>query len=264
MTYQLLQRLQAWTEGQLSAAQADEVLGEFLELPVWFPGTRQTMPEHPGKSLHRLHLFPGEGSSLPTLPVWLDEPARFDPPDTAPMLQYHAGTLLVFAMTQRFNVALQDGDELCVLRYDDLLSLRSLMLLRRLAAGDPPEFAPPPDLSRLLPALAAYGAADPQIRRCWLALITSKAGHQATVMLEAPDAEARFEALEARLDPLLPPGVSLTLIDAAGDVDMHVRQAIAALPALHDANVKAGWISRVKQRFVAPTVPVISLDIQAC
>ncbi len=263
MTYQLLQRLQAWTEGALPAGQTDEVLAEFLDLPVWFPGTRQTLPEHPGKSLHRLHLFPGEAGSLPTLPVWLEDPAGFDPPDTAPMLQYHAGTLLVFVLTQRFNVALQDGEDLCVLRYDDLLSLRSLMLLRKLAAGEPVEPGAAPDLARLPPALQAHAAARPDIRRCWLAAIVSLAGSQAAVMLDAADAESNFGKIEALLDPLLPPGVSLTLIDAAGDFDPHIRQAIAALPPVHDAGAKPGWLSRVKQRFTPPSVPVISLDIHA-
>jgi len=267
MSYQLLQRLQAWTEGALPAGRTEDMLAEFLELPVWFPGTRHTLPEHPGKTMHRLHLVPGLVGSLPTLRVWLDDPAGFRPPNTEAMLQYNANTLLVFATIQRFNVALEDGKDHCFLRYDDLLSLRSLMLLSRLSAGEKLDPTPEPDLSALQAPIASHAEAAPGLHRAWLALVRSVAGNHAVVMLEATEIDAHFAILEAALDPLLPPGVSLTLVDAQDGAHPHLIPVLSKLPPLYDAGVRSGWVSRVgqrvKQRFSKPAVPVVELDIRA-
>lgn len=262
-TTDLLQQLQAWTEGRLTPGQTQQMLTAFLDTPVWFPGTRQTLPDHPGKSIHRLHPYPGPRGGLPTLPVWFENPATSDEPDPAAMLQYNAGTLLVFVMTQRFNVRMQHGAEECVLLYDDLLNLRTLMLLRRVANKEVVEPTPVPNLTTLLPALLDHCRKEPAIQQAWIAVVSSLADNQVTVMVNAPpNAEPHLEALDKLLDPLLPPGVSLNVIDAAGNFNPEIRQAVQGFKPLHDVQAKGSWFSRLKDALLAPAVvPVVELSI---
>ena len=186
----------------------------------------------------------GDPGELPTLPVWLDDPASLSPPVAVPTLLQNGAALLAFAMSQRFNAVLATGDERCLLTCDDLLSLRALMVLERVARGETVERPAAPDVSRLLPGLLAHCASEPAIERAWLALIHSAASTQAAVMLQAPQAEWHQAALARRLDPLLPPGVSLTVIDAQGDFNPPLRRAIAAHPPLHDTAARPGWPTR--------------------
>lgn len=262
MTIDLLRRVQAWTEGELSPGATDVLLPDFLATPIWFPGARQPAATATGHAVQRLHLFPGEPGELPTLAVWLTDPATQVPPVTAPTLHQTAAALLSFAMNQRFNAVLDRDGERCLLTCDDLLSLRALMVLRRLAEGHVVEPTPVPDLSRLVPALLGHCAAEPSVRRAWLAAIQSVASNQATVMLDAPRAEWHQAAVARALEPLLPPGVSLTVLDVRGDANADVRRAIAAFDPVHDTSSKAGWMERVKQRFVTPEVPVIRVDLR--
>jgi len=259
----MLRRVQAWAEGELSPAATDMMLPEFLATPIWCPGARQPAATHSGHAVQRLHLFAGEPGELPTLAVWLTDPAAHDPPVTAPMLHQTAGALLSFAMNQRFNAVLDHGGERCLLTCDDLLSLRALMLLRRMAEGQAIERTPMPDLSRLVPALLGHCATEPSVRRAWLAAIQSTASNQATVLLDAPRMDWHQAALARALEPLLPPGVSLTVLDMRSDTHPDLRRAIAAFSPVHDRSTKPGWIGRVKQRFVTPDVPLIRVDLQS-
>ena len=262
MTIDLLRRVQAWTEGELSPGATDLMLPEFLAAPMWCPGARQPADTASGHAVQRLHLFPGEPGELPTLAVWLTDPATHTPPVTTPMLHQTGAALLSFAMSQRFNAVLDHGGERCLLTCDDLLSLRALMQLRRLAEGQTIEPTPMPDLSRLVPALLGHCAAEPSVRRAWLAAIQSAASNQATVMLDASRADWHQASLARALEPLLPPGVSLTFLDARGDAQPDLCRAITALSPVHDRSSKPGWIDRVKQRFVTPEVPLIRVDLR--
>lgn len=262
MTIDLMRRVQAWAEGELSAGATDVMLQEFLAAPIWFPGARQPGTTTSGHAVQRLHLFPGEPGELPTLAVWLTDPATHTPPLTAPTLHQTASALLSFAMNQRFNAVLDHSGERCLLTCDDLLSLRALMLLRRVAEGQAIEPTPMPDLSRLVPALLGHCAAEPSVRRAWLAAIQSVASNQATVMLDAARAQWHQAALAQALEPLLPPGVSLTVLDVHGDGHPDMRRAIAAFEPVHDRLMKPKWIDRVKQRFVTRGVPVIRVDLR--
>lgn len=264
MTIDLLRRVQAWTEGALSPAATVVMLPEFVSRPVWFPGSRQAGTGGSGHGVQRLRLFPGEPGELPTLPVWLEDPAAQDPPIELPVLHHSAGALLAFAMSQRFQVVLGLQGEHCTLTYDDLLGLRALMLVNRMSEGEsPPERRAPVDLSALVPALLTYCQAQPGVRRAWLVLIASAVSEQATVMLDATRAEWHEAELARVLDPLLPPGVSLTFLEVAGNFRPEVREAIAALPPQHDAAARPGWVDRVRQKFVTAAVPVIELDVHS-
>lgn len=263
MSLDLLRRVQAWSEGELSSGATQVLLSELLAARMWLPGARQPAAGTSGHAVQRLHFLPGDPGELPTLPVWLEDPAALSPPVTVPTLLQNGAALLAFAMSQRFNAVLASGDERCLLTCDDLLSLRALMLLDRVARGEPVERPAAPDVSRLLPALLAHCASEPAIERAWLALIHSAASTQAAVMLQAPRAEWHQAALARRLDPLLPPGVSLTVIDAQGDFNPPLRRAIAAHPPVHDTAVRPGWFERVRRRFAAAPVPVIEVDLHA-
>jgi hypothetical protein len=268
-TPDVLPQLQAWTEGRLSARQTQRFLEVFLAQPVWFPGTRQTLPGHPGKSLHRLHLSPGPRGGLPTLPVWLADPAALDPPETGAMLQYNAAALLVFALTQRFHLRIDGGGAgggdapPCVLLYEDLLNLRTLLLLRRLASGEAVDPGPVPDASKLAPPLLGYCQTRPGVSRAWLAVVSSAAGHQIVAMVEAQlSAEPHIEALERLLDPLMPPGVPLSVIDAAGNFNPGIRRAVGRFRPLHAAGpLHRQWLARLRRMVSPPVVPVVRLEI---
>ena len=262
MTIDLLRRVQAWAEGELSPQATDQMLPEFFSTPIWCPGARQPAATAASHAVQRLHLLPGEPGELPTLAVWLTDPATHTPPVTAPVLHQTAGALLSFAMNQRFNAVLDHGGERCLLTCDDLLSLRALTLLQRMAEGQAIEPTPMPDLSRLVPALLDHCAAEPSVRRAWLAAIQSAASNQATVMLDAARMDWHQATLARTLEPLLPPGVSLTVLDVRGDANTDLRKAIAAGRPVHDRSTKLGWIHRVKQRFVTPEVPVIRVDLR--
>jgi hypothetical protein len=258
MTIDLLRRLQSWTEGALSTPGTQLAVAEFATTPLWFPGARQVSA---GGAVQRLHLFPGDAGELPTLGVWLHDPATLSPPVTAPTLQATGGALLSFVMNQRFNVVLDDHGERCLLTYDDLLGLRSLMLAGRVADGVEVDAGEPPDVSRLVAPLVAHCAGEPSIRRAWLAVVQSPAGAQATVLLDTPQPDLHRAALTTLLDPLLPPGVSMTVLDAQDRHSAHLREAIARFDPLHDAAARPGWMDRMKQRFSPPVVPVIPLDL---
>jgi|GEM_PF-3042241 len=262
MTTDLLRRLQAWTEGALSSAGTQVTVMEFVNTPVWFPGARHPAANGAGHGSQRLHLFPGDPGELPTLGVWLHDPATLHPPVATPTLHQTGGALLSFVMNQRFNVVLDDHGERCLLTYDDLLSLRTLMLLRRVADGFVVEAMPPPDVSKLAAPLLAHCASEPSVRRAWLAVIHSAASTQAAVLLEATQADRHRDTLTRLLDPLLPPGVSMTVIESKDTFSADLREAIARHDPLHDATAKPGWMDRVKHRFAAPAVPVIRLDLR--
>lgn len=263
MTLDLLRRVQAWSEGELSAGATQVMVPDLLAAPMWLPGERLPASGSSGHSVQRLHFLPGDTGELPTLPVWLEHPATLSPPVTTPTLQQNGAALLAFAMSQRFNAVLASGGERCLLTCDDLLSLRTLMLLDRLGRGEAVEPTPAPDVSRLLPALLSHCAGEPAIERAWLAVIHSAASNQVAVMLRAPRAEWHQAAIARRLEPLLPPGVSLTVIDAQGDFNPPLRRAIEALPPVHDTTAQTGWLGRVRRRFSAPAVPVIEVDLHA-
>lgn len=257
MTNDLLRRLQAWTEGGLSAAGTQVAVQQFASAPVWFPGARQS-PAGGGQPVQRLHLFAGDPGELPTLAVWLSDPAAAAPPFAAPTLQQTGGAVLAFVMNQRFNVVLDHQGERCLLTYDDLLGLRTLMLLGRLDDGAPASPPSPPDVSKLVAPLAAHCAAQPSIRRAWLAVVNSVASTQACVLLDTTQAERHRAALTTLLDPLLPPGVLLTVMDPQD----RFSEAIARHDPVYDAEQKAGWVDRVRQRFSRPDVPVIEMDLR--
>lgn len=261
MPTDLLRRLHAWTEGALSAAGTQLAVEEFVDAPVWFPGQRPP-PGSVGHAVQRLHLFPGGPGRLPVLGVWLRDPATFDPPLGGDTLCQTGGALLAYVMSQRFDVVIEDDGEQCDLSYDDLLGLRTLMLLRRLDAGEPIEAPPAPDVGRLVAPLLAHAEAERSVRRAWLAVVRSPASTQAVVMLDTTQPDRHRALLTQALDPLLPPGVSLTVIDTADDFMAPLRSAIGRLDPVHDAGVKPAWTDRVKQRFVKPVVPVLQLDLR--
>lgn len=260
MTLDLLRRLHAWTEGALSPAGTQSTVQDFVDAPVWLPGTRPP-PGSSGHAVQRLHLFPGPAGALPVLGVWLQDPAGFHPPVTTPTLHQTGGAVLAYVMNQRFDVALEDSGEQCRLSYDDLLSLRALMLAQRLARGEPVEPAPTPDLGRLVAPLLAHCAAEPSVRRAWLAVVHAPTGHQAAVMLDTTQPDRHRVALTQGLDPMLPPGVSLTVFDTADVFMADLCRAMGRHEPLHDASARPGWTERMRQRFVRPAVPVIPLDV---
>lgn len=263
MTIDLLRHVQAWTEGELSAGATQVMLPQLLAQPVWFPGARQVSGIAGGHPVQRLHLLNGEPGELSTLAVWLEDPALQSPPISAPMLHHTFAALLAFVMNQRFHAVLDQEGERCLVTYDDLLSLRTLMLLRRVADGQRVDTPLAPDVSRLVAPLLAQCAAEPAIRHAWLAVIHSAASTQVAVMIDAPRADWHLAVITRLLDPLLPPGVSLTPIDAHGDFNADVRRAVATLEPLHDVTARHSWFDRMKQRFGHPTVPVIELDLEA-
>jgi hypothetical protein len=265
----LLQQLQAWTEGGLSAAQTQQFLGDFLDQPIWFPGTRQTLPAHPGKSIHRLHLVPNPHVGLPTLPAWFDDPATLDdPPDTDALLHYPASSLLVFAMKQRFHLRLQHRGRQGLLAYDDLLNLRTLTLLRRLGHGEAVDPTPLPDLSPLVPLLRDHARTHPALRRVWLAVVSSAVGHQAlAVVSAAADAQRQLDAVDRLLGMRLPAGVMLNVVEAAaaeGPGANELQRLVQRFKPLHDADAGLGrrWLARLRHRlWRGSAVPVVVLDI---
>ena len=233
---------------------------EVWSMPVWAPGQQVPMPN--GQTATSLHLAAGTGDALPLLPAYLNEAEAAAEQGGGNCIAVPFRFLILFAESNRLDVALTDGGQVLAIAHDGLMALRDAEGLG--ADGVPVTAEEVRQMAQAVERFAAqaraYCASQAEIASLHLSLV-SMTGVKPMLMgwLDGGRGE-QAAALELLSRQFLQPNWRC-MVFAGLRSEGRLVEELTALPAVYERQANQGWFGKMKQKLSAPAVQVIQLDV---
>lgn len=262
-THPLLQRLQAIIDRpDVDTARALREDGWLT--PLWFTGAMTHFDD--GRVGIQVEANQLEGCDEPVLFLDVDEDAAQRRTGDAPLIQQPLSVVGLLLQQQRVGLAIVHGDDVVTLTHSQFMAVHSSVTL--LDAPAPRHGKADGEyVSRLtffLTKAREHCLQHGDIRRLHLAAVMAGgAPLQCALLLDASNASVHLERLQALHNDWMMPGDGLILLDP-----LNLSEGLAPIidvlrqqEPVYTKNPNEGWWSRLKQRWQAPRLVILDLDL---
>lgn len=233
---------------------------EVLSMPVWARGEQVAVANN--QTATTLQLAEREGDELPLLPAYLNEAEAGAEPGSGSYVRVPFRFLLLFAESTRLDVALMDGEQLLAISHDGLMHLRDSAVLGN--EGVPVTAEEVGQLAQAVERFAAqartYCASHADIASLHLSLVSMTGVKPMLMGWLSGGRDEHGLALELLSRQFLQPSWRCRVFDALPS-EGRLAEALTALPAVYERQASQGWFGKMKQKFSAPAVQIIQLDV---
>ena len=229
-------------------------------MPVWVPGEQVAVAN--GQMATSLHLAAGTGDALPLLPVYIHEAEANDAQGSGNCITVPFRFLILFAESNRLDVTLADGGQVLVMSHDDLMALRDAEGLGGdgvpVTAEEVGQMAQA--VERFAAQARAYCASHAEIASLHLSLVSITGVKPMLMGWLSGGRGEHAAALELLSRQFLQPNWRCRVFDGLRS-EGRLVEALTALPAVYERQASQGWFGKMKQKFSAPAVQIIQLDV---
>lgn len=259
----LLQRLQAIID-RPDVETARALREDGWQTPLWFTGSMTHFDD--GRVGIQVEANQLGGCDEPVLFLDVEEDAAQRRTGDAPLIQQPLSVVGLLLQQQRVGLAIVHGDDVATLTHSQFMAVHSSVTL---LDGPAPRHGKADGeyvnrLSVFLTKAREHGQRHADIRSLHLAAVMAGgAPLQCALLLDASNASVHLERLQALHSEWMQPGDGLILLDPL-DLSEGLEPIIALLRQQEPTYTKAlnaGWWSRLKQRWQAPRLVILDLDI---
>lgn len=259
----LLERLQAvLDEPSIETARALREDGWLT--PLWFTGSMTHFDD--GRVSISVEANQLEGCDDPVLFLDLDQDAALRRAGASPLIQQPLSVVGLLLHQQRADLAVVQADDVVTITHSQFMALHQSVTL--LDAPAPRHGKADAEyvnrLSGFLSKAREHGQRNGDIRSLHLAAVMAGgAPLQCALMLDASNASVHLTQLQALHSECMLPGDGLMLLDPL-DLSEGLEPIINLLrqqEPVYKKGPKDGWWSRLKQRWQAPRLVILELDL---
>lgn len=233
---------------------------EVWSMPVWAPGGQVAVAN--GQTATSLHLAAGTGDALPLLPAYLNEAEANDAQGSGNCITVPFRFLILFAESNRLDVALNDGGQVLAISHDGLMALRDAEGLGGegvpVTAEEVGQMASA--VERFAAQARAYCASQAEIASLHLSLVSITGVKPMLIGWLDGGRGEQAAALELLSRQFLQPNWRCMVFDGLRSEGRLVEE-LTALPAVYERQASQGWFGKMKQKLSAPAVHIIQLDV---
>lgn len=263
LMHPLLNHIQAAID-QPGVATASALKDNGWHTPLWFTGSMTEFDD--GRVAIQVEASTLEGCDTPVLFLHLDEAqARRQSPDES-LIHQPLGVVGLLTQQQVVDLAIVHGSDVVTLTHSQFMALHDTMALlnpasQRSATADAQYID---RISVFMLKAHAHCQQHDDIRTLHLAaVLAGGAPMRCALLLDASNAALHQDQLHALHSQWMTPGDALLLLDPLdlGEGHRPIIDTLKQQAPLYQKAPPAGWWARLKQRWQAPRLVIIDLDL---